>query len=103
MPDDPKAPAAAPKAAAKTKKVNLAGSYLFNGQTYGPGANVVVPADFPELDKAGDVKHPEGSKAAANQARARSFSSAPNTGGVNTGEGGAKTTGAEEGTGGEKD
>lgn len=78
---------------AKTKKVSLSKSYIFGGQTYGPGADIVVPDDFPEIDgETGDVVFPEGSAAARNQERARSFSSAPNTGGVNTGEGQAGST-----------
>ena len=85
MPDDPKAPNAAPKAKAKTKEVTLTGTHSFNGQTYGPEGHRARRS--PELDKAGAVVHPEGSASAANQTRARSFSSAPNTGGVNTGEG----------------
>lgn len=71
----------------KTRKMDLSRSYLFNGQTYGPGKDVVVPDDFPEIDgETGDVIWPEGTRAASNQARARSFSTPPNTGGVNTGE-----------------
>jgi hypothetical protein len=72
---------------AKTKKVNLSRSYLFDNQTYGPGNDIVVPEGFPDIDgETGDVIWPEGTRAAANQARARSFSTPPNTGGVNTGE-----------------
>lgn len=70
----------------KTKKVNLQRTYLFNGGRYGPGQNVVVPEDFPDLDEKGAVQFPEGSAAARNQARSRVFSSAPSTGGANTGE-----------------
>jgi hypothetical protein len=74
------------KTTSKTRKMNLSRSYLFDNQTFGPGADVVVPDDFPDIDgETGDVIFPEGSKAAANQARARSFSTPPNTGGVNTG------------------
>lgn len=70
-----------------TKKVDLSKTYLFNGESYGPGANIDVPDDFPDIDgETGDVIHEEGSPAARNAARARSFSSPPNTGGVNTGE-----------------
>jgi hypothetical protein len=81
--------ATAPK---KQRTANLARAYTFNGVTYGPGRDVSVPDDFPELDDNGDVNFPEGSRAAQNQARARSFASPPNTGGVNTGEGQAGST-----------
>jgi hypothetical protein len=70
-----------------TKKVTLGKTYLFEGDSYGPGRDISVPENFPEIDgDTGDVIHEEGSPAARNAARARSFSSAPNTGGVNTGE-----------------
>jgi hypothetical protein len=73
--------------APKARKMNLSRTYLFNGQSYGPGNDIAVPDDFPEIDgETGDVIFEEGSRAAANQARARSFSTPPNTGGVNTGE-----------------
>ncbi len=76
-----------------TKKVGLARTYLFEGQSYGPGADIDVPDTFPDLDDDGEVVHEEGSAAAKNAARARSFSSPPNTGGVNTGE----SAGAQDG------
>lgn len=73
-----------------TKKVDLTRTYLFGGDSYGPGKDIVVPEDFPDIDgETGDVIHEDGSPAARNAARARSFSTAPNTGGVNTGESGA--------------
>lgn len=56
---------------AKTKKVTLRRAYLFKGETHGPGRDVEVPDDFPELDESGNVKHPEGSLAAKNAARSR--------------------------------
>lgn len=70
-----------------TKRMNLNKTFLFEGETFGPGADVEVPSDFPDLDKNGDVIFPEGSQAAKNQARDRRMSSPPNTGGVDTGEG----------------
>lgn len=73
-------------APSKRKKMSLSRSYIFEGVTYGPG-NVDVPDEFPDLDDDGHVIWPEGSAAAKNQAKARSFSSPPSTGGVNTGEG----------------
>jgi hypothetical protein len=73
------------------RKVDLKGSYIFNGVTYGPGKAVSVPAEFPEIDgDTGDVIHPEGSKAA--MGINRSFSTPANTGGVNTGETSAVTS-----------
>lgn len=90
-------------AAKGSKKVNLSQSYLFGGNTYGPGNDIEVPGDFPDIDgETGDVVHPEGSAAARNMASsnrvnaARPASSPPSTGGVNTGEpanGGARGTG----------
>jgi hypothetical protein len=71
----------------KSRKMNLSKAYLFNGLTYGPGRDVDVPDDFPDIDDKGDVIFEEGSQAARNQARDRSMSSPPSTGGVNTGEG----------------
>lgn len=56
---------------AKRKKVTLRRAYLFNGETLGPGRDVDVPADFPDLDEYGNVKHPEGSLAAKNAAASR--------------------------------
>jgi hypothetical protein len=76
----------------KARKVNLSQSYIFDNLTYGPGIGIEVPEGFPELDAAGDVIFPEGSAAARNQARARSFSSPPSSGGVNTGEGAPNDT-----------
>lgn len=83
--------------ATAARRMNLSRSYLFtDGQTYGPGVDVEVPEGFPDLDDKGDVIHPPGSTAARNQAGSRRLNaSAPNTGGVNTGEG----TGGSTGTG----
>lgn len=69
-----------------TKKVTLPRTYLFDNQTYGPGTDIEVPEEFPDIDDNGDVIFEEGSAAAKNAARARTFSSPPNTGGVKTGE-----------------
>lgn len=55
----------------KRKKLTLRRAYIFNGETYGPGRDVDVPGDFPELDNEGNVKHAEGSAAARNAARSR--------------------------------
>lgn len=80
----------------KGRMVRLNGAYLFDGTTYGPTTadepdGTWVPEDFPELDKDGVVIHEPGTAAARNAARNRDprkpFSSPPNTGGVNTGEG----------------
>lgn len=61
--------AAAAGAAAKTRKLNLSQSYIFNGETFGPGNDIEVPADFPEIDgETGDVIWPAGSTAARNAA-----------------------------------
>lgn len=60
-------------------------TYLFNGQRIGPGKDIELPEDFPELDENGDVVYPKGSAAARNRQRTRMFSSPPSTGGVNTG------------------
>lgn len=73
-------------AMAATKKMDLTQTYLFEGDSYGPGKDVEVPEGFPELDVEGMPIHPEGSPAARNAARAKSFSTAPNSGGVFTGE-----------------
>lgn len=68
----------------KTKKVNLNRSYTFGGLTYGPGTDIEVPNDFPEIDgESGLPIHPPGSAAARNMRRS---TMAANTGGVNTGE-----------------
>lgn len=56
---------------AATRKMTLSRSYLFNGVTYGPGRNIEVPEDFPDLNDDGSVVHEEGSRAAQNAARAR--------------------------------
>jgi len=77
-----------------TRKVNLSKTYLFNGETFGPGTNVVVPDDFPDLDDKGDPIYEEGSAAARNQERDRRMSSPPSTGGVDTGEGRTPPAGA---------
>jgi hypothetical protein len=79
-------------AAKGSKKVNLSQSYLFNGATYGPGNDIEVPGDFPDIDgETGEPIHPEGSAAARNAATSRRvntrpMASPPSTGGVNTGE-----------------
>lgn len=92
-------------AAKGTKKMNLSQAYLFAGTTYGPGPDVEVPEDFPEIDgETGDVIHPEGSAAARNAATSRRVNtrpqaSPPNTGGVNTGESGTPSTATGTGTG----
>lgn len=77
-----------------SRQVNLSRPYMFNGTTYGPGRQVTVPSDFPEIDDQGDVVFEEGSRAAENRARVRRFATAPNTGGVNTGEAGGGAGGA---------
>ena len=56
---------------AKQRKLTLRRTYLFEGNSYGPGRDVLVPEGFPELDNDGNVKHPEGSFAAANAAKSR--------------------------------
>src|SRR3954468_9515208 len=56
----------------KTKKVSLGQSYIFNGETFGPGEDIEVPEDFPEIDgDTGAVIHPEGTTAARNAAISR--------------------------------
>jgi hypothetical protein len=58
--------------APKSKKVSLSGTYLFNGESYGPGEDIEVPDDFPEIDgDTGAVVHEEGSTAARNAAISR--------------------------------
>lgn len=81
-------------ATAKTKKVNLPRDFIFNGVSYAAGRDVVVPDDFPDLDDNGDVQFPEGSRAAQNQSRTRSFGSPPSTGGVETGQNTAPSSSA---------
>lgn len=83
---------------AKTRTMSLSKEYLFNGELYGPGEDIEVPEEFPDIDgETGDVIWPEGSKAARNQAKGRrNFSTPPSTGGVNTGEG--ASGGSEGGT-----
>lgn len=71
------------------KRANLTKAITFNDgsgeKTYGPGENIEVPADFP-LD--GDI---EPSKEPLPERIFRKPSSTPpNTGGVDTGEGGAR-------------
>jgi hypothetical protein len=47
---------------------DLNGTYLFRGASFGPGKGILVPDDFPEIDKkTGAVIHPKGSQAAKNQ------------------------------------
>lgn len=60
-------------------------TYLFGGLRYGPGKDIEVPDDFPDLDDDGNVIHKAGSQAERNQKRSRMFASPPSTGGVNTG------------------
>lgn len=58
--------------APKSKKVSLSQSYIFNGETFGPGNDVEVPDDFPDIDgETGAVIHEEGSIAARNAAISR--------------------------------
>jgi hypothetical protein len=71
-----------------SRKINLSRTYIFNKRRYGPGRDVEVPSDFPELDDKGDVKFAEGTSGAENQAKFRQMASPPSTGGVNTGEAG---------------
>lgn len=63
--------AAAAAAAAKqpARKMNLSQSYIFEGETFGPGNDIDVPEGFPEIDgETGAVVHPPGSTAARNAA-----------------------------------
>ena len=60
---------AAAAASKPSRKMNLSQSYIFNGETFGPGNDIEVPGDFPEIDgETGDVIHPPGSTAARNAA-----------------------------------
>lgn len=49
-----------------TRKMDLPRAYIFQRQTFGPGKDVVVPDDFPDLDENGNVIHEKGTRAAAN-------------------------------------
>lgn len=74
---------------AKTSKRNLSKTYLFNGESFGPGNDIEVPDGFPDIDgETGEPIHPPGSIAERNQRASKrlNFTSPPNTGGVNTGE-----------------
>lgn len=68
----------------QTKIVNLPNRVTFEDRNYGPGEEVVVPADFPEAsedDEPQSFPPPVFRKPA---------STPPNTGGVDTGEPGAR-------------
>lgn len=77
-----------------TRKMNLSQSYIFGGETFGPGNDIEVPEDFPQIDGEGNVVHPPGSTAARNIATSnRVNNTIPTTSGGVTETGGSPSVG----------
>jgi hypothetical protein len=66
----------------KTKRVELRERVTFNDRHYGPGADVEVPADFPEDGDVDTTAEPTPERVFR-----KPSATPPNTGGVDTGEG----------------